>query len=78
MSADLFGHQRLEPYQERVVAEMQQLSTRLEALMTFLDSPPFQQLEIMDRQLLLVQAMHMTNYRAVLAERVSRFRGEQG
>ena len=60
-------------YQQRVVEEQQILEEKLEKLNTFNQSDKFQDLDSIDRNLLLIQAGAMYTYNETLKARISRF-----
>jgi hypothetical protein len=63
----------LEPYQERVVAELKELIGRREKLAVFIVSPVFDKLPKEERQRLRRQFDIMIEYEAVLQERIDHF-----
>jgi hypothetical protein len=69
------GHSgpRLRPHQQRVVAESDELSTRLAALKTFIDSDRFESVDTAEQGRLQRQKLIMVEYLAVLNERVAAF-----
>jgi len=60
-------------YEQRVLDELQELSTKLNALHEFLCTNQFSQLDPIDRILLLRQYGHMDRYAKVLQDRADRF-----
>jgi hypothetical protein len=63
----------MEPFQERVIAEEAELSTKLNKLGEFIHGETFAKLGPEDRQLLQEQDDHMRGYVAVLRKRIARF-----
>lgn len=64
----------MEPYQQRVVKERDELDTKLIALFTFTQSKQFQQLRETDQELLLEQLGVMRHYLRILDSRLMRFK----
>jgi hypothetical protein len=62
-----------EPYQQRMLDEQAQLEERLQKLQAFVNTQAFQQLEIEDRELLLLQLIAMRDYASVLGRRINVF-----
>lgn len=63
----------LQPHQQRVVEEKQQLDEKREKLKTFIDREIFQSLE-KDYQTLLIQQLEsMDSYSEILGKRIDRF-----
>ena len=63
----------LQPWQERVVEEKEQLAERLEKLNAFLVSQACLSLPFEERCLLARQALTMTQYLDILLDRIARF-----
>lgn len=63
----------MEPWQERVLAEQDELDDRLAKLESFMLTDQFAKLSWEDREDMRDQAQHMTLYRSVLRRRISRF-----
>ena len=63
----------LQPHQQRVVEESQELLGRIERLQAFTDSPVFAELDSAERDRLLRQMSAMADYATVLAERINAF-----
>jgi hypothetical protein len=63
----------LQPHQQRVVVEKEEVSTRLSALYTFFQGPVFPTLSEAERSRLRNQARFMDGYAAVLEERIAAF-----
>jgi hypothetical protein len=63
----------LQPHQQRVVAELDELRERLCKLDTFVSSRTFVNLEPEDRELLVLQQHLMSSLSFVLARRITRF-----
>ena len=61
------------PYQQRVVDEHAELDSRLYRLTAFCDSAVYEQLPIVDRELLQAQLRLMTELSSVLVSRIERF-----
>jgi hypothetical protein len=65
------GH--LQPHQQRVVAECEQLADRIQKLEAFLSTPVFAGLPEDDQQLLKMQADAMVLYLGIINTRVSKY-----
>lgn len=63
----------LQPHQQRVVEEKDQLSERLSKLVAFFQTPMFGTLSEAERSRLRNQARFMDGYAAVLEERIAAF-----
>ena len=64
----------IQPHQQRVIDEVENLSTLQENLSKFISSSPeFNKLQVEDRQLMLDQSAAMLTYLAILERRVDRF-----
>lgn len=63
----------LEPYQKRVVVEMEELLDKIEALEAFIQSEKFINVESTAQFLLKQQVLTMTAYLHVLTARVAMF-----
>ena len=63
----------LQPHQQRVVDEKNELSERLSKLLSFFQGPIFQTLSEAERSRLRNQARFMDGYAAVLEERIAAF-----
>ena len=63
----------LQPHQQRVAEESQELLGRIERLQAFTDSPVFAGLDSAERDRLLRQMSAMADYATVLAERINAF-----
>ena len=61
------------PHQTRVIAERQELDTRLCALVLFITGPVFETLGFDERSRLNRQTRAMCDYREVLDERIAAF-----
>lgn len=66
----------MQPHEERVVAEEQELSDKLNKLGAFIHSEKFSALAGIDQFLLGRQDDHMRAYVGVLRERIKRFNKE--
>lgn len=72
----------MQPYQERVVVEYNELCEKLDKLTKFIDKgieqtnkgSVFDAMDVVDQSLLLKQFNVMTDYRNILSERISRFK----
>lgn len=64
----------LQPHQQRVVAELEQLSDRITKLETFLAGKFFTTLPEGEQELLKMQATAMVQYQSILNTRVENFR----
>ena len=79
--ADLNGTPRpdnptMPAYQSRVIAERNELETRLDALTTFLGSVTFERLPEAEQLRLVRQSGAMVAYSDILAERIAAFQPE--
>lgn len=63
----------MQPYQERVIAESNDLRDKLNKLEAFINSDAFNDLDREDRQLLRRQCFYMDDYFEVLRKRIARF-----
>lgn len=63
----------MQPYQQRVADEKDELDEKLHALENFIDSPKFLELDRGERQRLTRQATLMAQYSDVLGERIDAF-----
>jgi hypothetical protein len=63
----------MQPHQERVVTEKQELDTKLEKLSAFIETETFQGLPSDEKDRLQRQHMHMDHYSTVLGERIAAF-----
>jgi hypothetical protein len=63
----------MEPYQERVVAERDELSEKRCNLISFIETPAFDSLNGAEKDRLRKQATIMTDYFVVLGERIDAF-----
>ena len=61
----------MQPHQERVVQEKQELDERLFKLRLFMEKQAFQELPEEERDLLRYQEQHMLNYSEILAARIA-------
>lgn len=61
------------PYQQRVLDERAQLAERLDKLEKFTQGPLYENLNDIDKNLLIKQGMAMSNYLQVLDQRIERF-----
>lgn len=64
---------KLEPWQQRVVEEREQLHDRLVKLDALILTPEFRALPEADRDILMRQQGIMEDYRWILDERIARF-----
>lgn len=64
----------LHPYQERVIEERDELVDRIERLAAFLLNPAVTKLRITERNLLHDQQRVMTEYAAILNQRIRLFK----
>jgi len=65
------------PHEQRVIDELQDLTTKMGALHAFTSTVIFDNLDPTDRILLLKQYKHMYGYHEVLQQRVDRFTRSQ-
>ena len=63
----------MEAWQERVIAERQDLDVKIVKLSTFIGSPSFVALPGMDQRLLREQRGAMSEYSDILQQRIDRF-----
>jgi hypothetical protein len=63
----------LQPYQERVIAERDDLQQKIEALDRFTGSDTFRSLKLKEQYRQVRQLNHMRSYREVLNERIEDF-----
>ena len=63
----------MEAYQERVVAELEELTKKLAALRKFIGGKIYNGLSEYEQNLLQQQVQHMQDYEAVLKKRVELF-----
>ena len=63
----------MEAYQERVVAELEEMTKRLTALRKFIGGKIYNGLSEYEQNLLQQQVQHMQDYEAVLKKRVELF-----
>lgn len=61
-------------WQQRVIDERGALDASLGRLRSFIGSPEFDAIPDDEQHLLLKQALHMADYRAVLDQRIARFK----
>lgn len=65
----------MQPHEQRVVTELEELKTKWNALWGFIDhNPAFNDMEEQDRDLLVEQAGIMEQYMQILESRISRFK----
>ena len=63
----------LQPYQQRVIEERNQLAERFDKLEVFFSDPTFDTLSFEERELLRRQRSHMEGYLNALNERIDAF-----
>lgn len=63
----------MQPHQQRVVDEKDQLGERLEKLLEFIETDLYKNLPEKDKELLFFQSQIMEDYYEVLEERIERF-----
>lgn len=61
------------PHQQRVVTELEELSSKIQKLTTFTTTPLFNELSASDRNLLSTQLSAMKTYGYVLELRIAKF-----
>lgn len=61
------------PYQARVVAEKEQLDERMAALLRFIVSPTYGDLDAAEKRRLRAQLWIMADYSDILGERIAAF-----
>lgn len=63
----------MQPHQQRVIDEKQELDNKIEKLNAFTNSSEiYKGLPVEDQKLLQQQKVHMANYSLVLAQRIAR------
>jgi hypothetical protein len=67
----------MQPHQQRVVDELNELSERAGKLLAFLQSPTFQTLSKAEKNRLRHQSNYMSGYAMVLRERIEAFNTEE-
>lgn len=65
----------LQPFQQRVVAERDELAERTEKLLAFIDSEAFKRLGLEEQHRMREQSEHMLAYGNILARRIENFTG---
>lgn len=63
----------MQPHQERVVAESNDLRAKLDKLSAFIAGDVFKKLDMEDRDLLVAQRVFMDAYFGILRQRIARF-----
>lgn len=63
----------LEPYQQRVVDENEELKEKIDKLQAFMLSPKWKELQAIDQYLLSSQLQVMQTYSQILFQRITRF-----
>lgn len=63
----------MQPHQKRVIDEKKDLDTKIEALSTFIGTPTYHTLSHEDQFLLRRQLVAMSEYSAILRERIDLF-----
>lgn len=63
----------MQPHQERVIAESNELHEKIKKLRTFIDGDVFRKLDPIDRDLLISQRVFMDAYDGILRQRIARF-----
>nr|WP_300312793.1 hypothetical protein [Halomonas sp.] len=63
----------MQPHQERVVTEKEELDAKISALDSFLGGQVFASLDVGEQDRLVRQHKYMTQYSSVLSERISNF-----
>lgn len=64
---------KLQPHQQRVVEELDQLADRALKLGAFINSERFDSIDKMEQRRMLVQSVHMLGYLEVLQQHVNAF-----
>lgn len=64
----------MQPHEQRVVEEANDLAEKHEKLMIFLKSEKFKELEQEDKNLLITQEIYMEKYLCMLKRRIARFK----
>lgn len=63
----------MEPFQERMVAEVEDLTIKLGKLVAFMELPKFNQLQTIEQKLLLMQLVGMELYLDALKQRLEHY-----
>lgn len=63
----------MQPHEQRVVTERDELQSKIEKLSKFLDSETYATLPQSEQERMLRQLRHMNDYREVLDERIAAF-----
>ena len=63
----------MQPHEERVVTEKQELDTKIEKLISFIETSKFNELNDENKELLKFQLESMENYSRVLGMRIALF-----
>jgi hypothetical protein len=63
----------MEPFQQRVVEEQDDLRGKINRLRGFFHNPIFTKLPAEEQKRMIVQLQHMLNYHDVLAQRIAAF-----
>lgn len=63
----------LQPHQQRIVEELEQLADRALKLGAFINSERFDSIDKMEQRRMLAQSVHMLGYLEVLQQRVNAF-----
>jgi hypothetical protein len=69
----LIRKEELEPHQERVVEEKQQLDEKIAKLAAFIGGTMFASLDDAERSRLSIQLQHMNGYSEILGQRIAAF-----
>ena len=68
------GFVRLEPFQERVVEEKNELDDKIRKLSSFIGGTIFASLDDQERSRLSIQLQHMNGYSEILGQRIASFK----
>jgi hypothetical protein len=63
----------MQPHQQRVVTELDELATKIGALTDFMHGDVYSELPSVDQGLLMVQLVAMQNYESALTRRIKLF-----
>lgn len=64
----------MQPHEERVVNEKQELDVKIEKLVSFIKTPKFNELDNQNKLLLQFQVEPMQDYSRILGERIALFK----
>jgi len=67
----------LQPHEERMIVESDELQEKITKLMAFLTTEPYSKLTKSNQELMMMQLGTMVDYYLILAKRISVFLGEK-